>query len=210
VTAPNDLGTICVAEMVVAFQERYPLVDVELVLTGRVVNLVEEGVDLAIRAGPGPLPDSSLVARKLPPMESALYASPSYLAAHGTPASVESLAEHACIPFRAKGEVDWVLTGPEGEVRQHVRGRISADDMQCIREVAASGGGIALLPRIFAAPLVAEGKLARILHGHISHAGMLHVLYAPSKVVPAKIAAFRDFVIEGFDRLRAAASADDA
>jgi DNA-binding transcriptional LysR family regulator len=211
ITAPNDLATICLADLVVAFTERYPLVRVEMVLTTRVVQLVEEGVDVALRAGPGPLPDSSLVARKLPPMDAALYASPGYVARHGAPSTPEQLDEHACVLFRPHdGEVEWSLRGPAGAVRKKVRGRVSADDLLYVREATVAGAGIANLPRIFAMPLVAEGRLTRVLRDHLSGSGTIHVLYAPSRVVPAKIAVFRDFVFESFERMRAAAEAADA
>jgi DNA-binding transcriptional LysR family regulator len=195
VTAPNDIGESFLAQVVADFAERQPRIEVELLLTTRVVNLVEEGVDLALRVGP--LPDSSLVARKVGEARAALYAAPAYLAAHGTPQSLEALREHACVLFRtAPGETTWQLEGPGGEARQAVRGRIAADDYLFVRAAAVAGAGVALLPELLAAPSVASGALARVLPGHATAGAPLHLLHPAARVVPRKITAFRDFLIQ--------------
>jgi DNA-binding transcriptional LysR family regulator len=202
VTAPNDIGATFLPALVVAFSQRYPLVEVELVLTQRVVSLVEEGFDVAVRAGR--LPDSTLVARRLGEMHAGLYAAPSYLAAHGKPATVPDLADHACVLFRpVRGEATWKLRGPEGEVAQRVSGRIGADDFLFVRAAAIAGAGIALLPLILGELAVADGALARVLPEHAMVGAPLQLVHAPARVVAAKIAAFRDFAVEAFARLEA-------
>ena len=199
VTAPNDIGSTFLADVVVEFAERCPRVELELVLTTRTVNLVEEDVDIAIRAGR--LADSSLVARKLAELEADIYASRGYVQSRGAPASLEDIAQHACVLFRPKeGEVEWRLQGPEGEVRQKVRGRIGGDDFTFVRAAVLAGGGIGLIPRLVAAAEVATGRLVRVLPSYVMREGSLHVVHASSRNVPAKVAAFRDFVIEAFAR----------
>jgi DNA-binding transcriptional LysR family regulator len=101
VTAPTDIGSSFLADVAVAFGERYPLVQIDLALTNRAVNLVDEGFDVAVRAATR-LADSSLVAKKVGELEHALYASPRYVESRGAPSSPSELGDHRCIVFRAK------------------------------------------------------------------------------------------------------------
>lgn len=200
VSAPNDIGSTFVAAVVSAFTARCPNVAVDVELSMRTVNLVEEGFDLALRAA-YKLEDSSLVARRVGELEADLYASPQYVAARGAPTSLDGLADHALVLFRAKdGQAEWLLEGPEGVVRHKVRGRISGDDYTFVCGAALGGGGIALIPRIVAARDVAEGRLLRVLPEYVFRGAALHVVYAAAPKVPAKVVAFRDFVMESFAR----------
>jgi DNA-binding transcriptional LysR family regulator len=197
VTAPNDLGSTFLAHVVVAFAEQNPLVEVELVLTTRTVSLIEEGLDLAVRAGR--LVDSSLIARKVGDLEEQLVASPAYLERRGQPRTVEALADHPCILFRpAGGSRTWRLHGPKGEVDVQAKGRVYGDDYGFVRAAALADGGIALLPRILCALDVAAGTLVRVLPDYEVRGAALYVVYPPSQHVPAKVSAFRDFLIERF------------
>jgi DNA-binding transcriptional LysR family regulator len=194
VTAPNDVGESFLGAVVAAFSATYPLVEVELVLTTRIVDLGEEGVDVALRAGP--LPDSSLVARKLMESRAALYASPGYIAKHAAIRSIDALAGHACVLFGVPpGETTWSLTGPNGETRVRVRGRVAGDDYLFVRAAAIGGAGIALLPELLARPGVASGALVRVLPGFGTASASLHIVHVASRVLPRKVVAFRDFVV---------------
>lgn len=200
ISAPNDLGGTFVPGVVAAFVERYPNVAVDVELSLRRVNLVQEGFDLALRAS-GKLSDSSLVARKVGNLETDLYASPAYVEAHGLPTTLEGLADHACVLFRPQdGQEVWSLEGPEGAVSHTARGRLSGDDYAFIRAVVLAGAGIALVPRILATDDVASGRLVRVLPRYVMRGAALHVVYAAGARVPMKIAAFRDFMIEAFTR----------
>jgi len=109
VTAPVDIGVWALARMVRKFVRKHPKIHVEVSLSGRVVDLVGEGFDLAVRAGP--LRDSSLVARRIGEPPSAAYAVARYIARHGKPESVTELAKHNCILFRSSGtSATWVLS----------------------------------------------------------------------------------------------------
>jgi DNA-binding transcriptional LysR family regulator len=186
ISAPNDIGATFIAGLVTAFTERYPSVDVNVELSMRTVNLVQEGFDLALRAS-GQLSDSSLVARKAGELEGELYASPAYLSSRGVPVSLASLESHRCVLFRPdRGEATWKLEGPEGVVEQRVRGRIGGDDFLFVRAATLSGAGVAMLPRM----------LVRVLPSYTLRGAALYIVYAASRVVPAKIAAFRDFVLQ--------------
>jgi DNA-binding transcriptional LysR family regulator len=195
VTAPVDLGVEFLAEIVARFARRFPEIRVEMNLTSRRVDLVEEGFDLALRAGR--LSDSSLVARKLGTIESRLLASPAYLRRRGTPRSVAELAEHDCVIFRGReGVAEWALVGPEGAARAEVRGPIDADDISFLRRAVLAGAGIGLLPWVMCARDVHAGKLARVLPEHASRGAHLYLVYPSSRQVPRRVGVFRDFVVE--------------
>jgi DNA-binding transcriptional LysR family regulator len=196
ISAPNDIGSTFVAGVVTAFAERYPNVEVCVELSMRKVNLVQEGFDVALRAAEK-LSDSSLVARKAADLEVDLYASPGYLSARGVPATPADLAAHQCVLFRSvAGASSWALDGPDGLVEIEARGRISGDDYLFVRGAVLSGAGIALLPRIIAVDDVAAGRLVRVLPLHTVRGAALFVVYASARVLPPKIAAFRDFVVQ--------------
>jgi len=196
VSAPNDLGSTFVAGLVAGFTARYPLVDVNVELSMRQVNLVREGFDLALRASEK-LNDSSLVARKAGDLEAALYASPGYLSAWGAPTELDDLDAHRCVLFRPdNGEAIWTLHGPEGVVERRVRGRIGGDDHSFVRGAALAGAGVALLPHLIAADDVASGRLVHVLPQYAMRGAALYVVYAAARVLPAKISAFRDFALQ--------------
>jgi DNA-binding transcriptional LysR family regulator len=196
VSAPNDIGATFVAAAVSAFTERYPHVEVSVELSMRKVNLVQEGFDVALRAS-NKLSDSSLMARKAGDLEGELYAAPGYVSARGAPATLAELGEHRCVLFRPEnGEATWTLEGPDGVVEQRVRGRIGGDDFLFVRGAALSGAGVAMLPRILAADDLQAGRLVRVLPLYTQRGAALYVVYAAARVLPAKIAAFRDFVLQ--------------
>jgi len=168
--APVELATTFLADVLVAFAGRHPLVRVELMVTNRAVDLVREGFDLAIRAVVGRLADSSLVGKKLGELEHGLYASPRYVDAHGVPSTPSELAEHRCIAFRAKDLTRrWTLYDGTSATDIDVRASMSADDFSAIRAAVLAGGGIATIaaqtPEATpgAAPGVASGVWAAIV-----------------------------------------------
>jgi DNA-binding transcriptional LysR family regulator len=198
VAAPNDLASSFFADVIVAFVEKYPSVQLDFALDNRRTDLVAEGFDVAVRAAVGTW-DSSLVARKLGELEHRLYASPAYLEAHGAPASVEELHAHRCILFRAKELArTWTLRGPEGEAAVDVRGRVGGDDLSFVRAIVLAGGGIGVLPHVNCARDEARGALVRVLPALSARGATLYVVYPSRHHVPARVAAFRDFVVEAF------------
>ena len=149
-TAPLDLGVWAVALIVARFVQRHPTVNVEVRLSSRVVDLVAEGFDLAVRAGP--VRDESLIARRTGALELALYASSRYVARRGTPKTLEELRDHDCVVLRTDtGTMAWKLTSRSGTERTvEPRGAIAADDISFIKKAVLAGGGIALLPTFVA------------------------------------------------------------
>jgi DNA-binding transcriptional LysR family regulator len=202
VTAPNDLGAAFLATVVVAFADRYPLVNVEFSLTNQHTNLVGEGFDVAVRAT-ARLSDSSLVARKLGELQLRMYASPKYLEKHGSPASWADLQRHQCVVFRGTDLTrTWALRRAEGEEPVLVRGRIGADDFTFVRSVVLAGGGIGMLPDINSAADEASGRLVRVLPEFHAPGASLYVVYPSARNVPLRVTAFRDFVVAAFDSWR--------
>ncbi|HJL14611.1 MAG TPA: LysR family transcriptional regulator [Sandaracinaceae bacterium LLY-WYZ-13_1] len=197
VSAPNDLG-VMLGGAVADFAAAYPRVRVELSLTGRRVDLVGEAFDCALRAS-GSLEDSSLVARRLMTTEMGLFAAPDLLQRLGSPRTVDALAERPCVLFRPQGEtVAWRLHGPEGERTVEVRGPVAADDFRVVRELVARGVGIGLLPEL--AFDAATEPLERVLPSWRGPGSALYFVYPSQRHVPAKVRAFRDFLV---DRLAA-------
>ncbi len=194
VTAPVDLGVLFLAEVVTRYTARYPSVSVDLHLTGRVVDLVAEGFDVALRVGAS-LRDSTLVARRAAPIVVQLFASPVYLARRGTPRSEADLALHDWVVFRS-GPQKLRVAGPREAVGVAPRERIVCDDLLFVRDAARAGAGIALLPTFVADADVVAGTLVRVLPRHERVSGYLHIVTPAAKHVPRKVTAFRDLVLE--------------
>jgi DNA-binding transcriptional LysR family regulator len=197
ITAPSDLAEPIVADAVAKYVGRYPDVRVEVELTSRVVDLVREGFDIALRAGK--LEDSSLTARKVGDMDLELYASPTYLTRRGHPKSVAELPAHDLVLFRPRdGKAIWTLDGPDGQTKLEARGRIGGGDFNFILAAIRAGGGIGLLPSVVASYHSHGGGIVRVLPKHASRGGgALHLVYPSTRHIPAKVTAFRDLVFEG-------------
>jgi DNA-binding transcriptional LysR family regulator len=197
VTAPVDVGESFLADMLVCFTHRYPRLQVEVDLSSRRVNLLEEAFDVAIRAA-GRLDDASLVAKRIGSTSAHLFASPAYLARHGTPEEPEDLAKHECVLFRPKdAKNEWTLEGPDGQQRTvTVHGRIAGGDFSFLRSALRAGGGIGVLPSFSAIRDLADGNIVRVLPEWTRAAGTLYVVYPLSPHLPVKVKVFRDFVLE--------------
>lgn len=199
VTAPVDLGVTMLSDIVARFVRQHASIRVDLVLTSRVVNMVEEGIDLAVRAGK--LADSALVARRLASPGLALFASPAYVKRRGRPKKLADLAAQDCVLFRAPSmRATWILTGPNGEERVDVGGVVSVDDMLFARRAVAAGIGVGLLPRL---PLGCHTEdIVRLLPDYELAAGALHLVWPSSRHVAARVAVFRDFLVESFAAMK--------
>ncbi|HEY6560993.1 MAG TPA: LysR family transcriptional regulator [Polyangiaceae bacterium] len=194
ITTAVDLGVWQLAPLVAGFVERHPAVVVDVVLTGRMVDLVEEGFDLALRAAP--IRDEALIAKKLPDTPFALYASPAYLEQAGRPRGLAELVNHRCVLFRAvRGHALWTLRGPRGDEKVQVRGAVNTDDFSFALQVVASGGGIGLLPS-FVAQRGGGARLERVLPRYSMPGDPLRLLYPANRYLPQRVSAFRDFVMQ--------------
>jgi DNA-binding transcriptional LysR family regulator len=182
-------------KLIVDFTRRYPRVQVALSLTSRLVDLVGEQFDIALRAGK--LEDSSLVARKVAAVDLALYASAEYLDRRGRPKTLAELATHDCLLNRSRGGGGtWTLHGPQGEEHVEVSGPIQADAMFFLMDAALAGGGIALLPQDVADAEYRARRLERVLPEHALRGGAYYLLMPSSRLIPAHVVLFRDFLLE--------------
>jgi DNA-binding transcriptional LysR family regulator len=198
-TAPIDIGVMGLADVVTEFVRLYPEIHVELSLSSKVVDLIEEGFDVGIRAGKSR--DASLVARRLGTAGLGIYASPAYLKEHGRPQTLSDLATHECVLFRAKhGKALWRLDGPDGEASTvEVRGRVTVDEMLFVRQAVGNGLGVGLLPTIVIATCARANSLdpvERILP-EFSVGGADVAIVTPSGPKrPRRVTLLRDFLVE--------------
>ena len=190
------------ADVFAAFARAYPKIRVELIVTGRRVNLIEENIDLALRAGP--LDDSTLVARKLAVAELGLYAAPSYVERRGHPRTFAALTTHDCVLHKAAtGLHPWRLTGPRGVERVAVTGPIVADDLGSVRQLAIAGVGIAFIPNTFVRADVERGALVRVLPAYALRGAPVHLVSVPLRHVPVRVKLLRDFLLREIPKILA-------
>jgi DNA-binding transcriptional LysR family regulator len=199
-TAPADPTGRMLAVPIARFLRQYPHIHVELIITPRHVDLVEEGIDLALRAGK--LDDTALVGKRIDAEPLKLYAAPSYLAERGTPRRLKDLVRHDCVLFRGvRGAARWSLSSPRGSESVTVRGPVNADDFPLVARFACEGLGIALLPRILATPALLAGELEAILpHYQANTGGALYLVYPASRQLPQRVRLLRDFLFEALRR----------
>jgi len=177
-------------EWLAEFLAAYPGVQVEFVLSDAMADFIGEGIDVAFR-GSAELPDSSLVARKVASGYLALAASPAYLAARGTPRTLEDLAAHDCIRSAGHaGPSTWRLNGPDGPTQIAVTGRFSANTGPAQKKAAIGGLGICLLPMGTLQASFRSGELVEVLPGVASSVGNLYVVYPSRRHVPRAVTAF--------------------
>lgn len=196
---PLTFGTRQIAPRLAAFTTLYPKVSVELGLSDRFIDLVEEGWDLAIRAGI--LRDSSLVARRLAPCRMVVCAAPSYLAAHGTPRLAADLVQHNCLGYtlsEAAGVTRWQMGGtPPIEVP--VSGNLRASNGDALLAAALAGQGITYQPTFIAADDLRAGRLLPItLDLPPSDLLAVYAVHLPDRMPSAKVRAFIDFIADAF------------
>ncbi len=189
VNAPMSFGLLHVAPLLPGLLQRYPELDIDLVLNDRVVDLIEEGFDVAIRVGN--LPDSSLIARKLTETELVLVASAGYLEAAPPLQRAADLAHHACLVYAYGAYRDeWRLREGDAPAAVRVRGPLRANNGDALVRAAAAGLGIALLPRFIADDALARGEVARVLPQVSGGRLPIHALYPSNRHPLAKLTVF--------------------
>lgn len=191
VSASTSFGRMHIAPHLRGFMERYPDLTVNLVLSDEFTDIVAGGFDLAIRIAD--LADSSLVAKRLAPVRRVLCASPSYVARHGAPQSVDDLKNHRCLP--AHNNDLWRLIGPDGPVQFRPEGMLITNSSEVIREAVISGLGIALRSTWDVGQELKDGRLVQLMPAfegsrHIT----LSAVYPSRSFLPAKVRLFIDYL----------------
>ena len=204
VTAPLGLARRWLAPLITEFRAQYPHVEVRLRLSDHLLDLVKEGVDVAVRVAV--LRDSSFVMHKVADCRRILCAAPAYLQRHGVPRLPDELFRHNCLLLRFPGsqQFAWTLQSQEGPVKLAVSGRLDADDGDVLTGWALAGEGIVLKPAFEIAGELRSGALVPVLEDFPPEPATLAVLYPSRQLLPAKVRAFVDFTVP---RLRAAIGA---
>jgi DNA-binding transcriptional LysR family regulator len=197
INAPLTFGILHLAELWGAFKAIHPRVSLDVTLADRVIDLVEEGYDLAVRIGQ--LPGSSLIARKLATTRLVLCASPQYLAHAGTPGHPDELAQQATLAYSYFEHGDeWPFEGPDGTVTVKVRPTMRTNNGDTCRVGALLHQGIVLQPTFLVGPDIEAGRLVEVLPRYRSLEMDIQAVYPTRKHVSPKVRLLIDFLVESF------------
>lgn len=197
INAPVAFGTRHIAEPIAEFLQRHPDLNVEMELSDRMVDVVDEGFDLAIRITR--LPDSSLIARKLAPFSRSLCASPAYWEKHGRPEHPDDLRHHQCLlyTYLLTGD-DWTFTGPDGECKVRVTGSLKVNNGDALLGAARNGLGVLNTPNFIAYEDIRNGRLEPVLLDYMASDANIYAVYPHNRHLSAKVRLFIDFLVERF------------
>lgn len=193
VNAPVGYGVEILGSLLAGYQKLFPQVRLELVLNDKIVDMVEEGFDVAIRISRRLAPN--LIARKLASSRMLLCASPDYLARKGIPEEPADLLKHECLAYSYLENKDvWVLTGPQGQVSLNVSGMIRANNGYVLREIALCGRGIVLEPEFVVKKSLEAGTLVPVLPGWTTGEVGIFAIYANRSYLAPKVRSFIDWL----------------
>lgn len=197
-TCGVEFGMLAVGGWINRYLALYPQMKVDVDMTGRIVDVVHEGFDVAIRVGP--LPDSTLSARRLGTLTYALYAAPDYLRLRGTPRRPQDLDRHDLLGFMpGRGIASWQLSNQDETHRVGLQqARFRAGNSFAVRDACAAGLGIALLPHLIAEPQVSQGRLRSVLKGWSSPDVPVNAVFASARFLAPKVRAFIELALEAF------------
>jgi len=197
VACPTSLGRPFILPRIKVLLARYPELEIDLQVSDRFIDLVEEGVDLAVRIGH--LQDSTLKARRVGSAERICVASPAYLKKHGTPKTPEDLQRHNCVLYTlASAGRSWAFRSGEVEVN----GRFRVDTPDGIQQAVLDGIGIAYAPVWLFEDAVREKRLKVLLLEHGGPATPIHILYSARRLLPRRAAVFMDYIADEFRRIQ--------
>ena len=195
VSSPVVFAHVALGRLAARFMEKHPEVQLEMVCTDRTVHLVEEGFDVAVRAGK--LADSSLIARRLGSIGRVAVAAPEYLQARGTPRTPKELEKHDCLHFGSSLEGNtWTLHAGARSVEVPLRTRLAVNEPDMLRALTLAGAGIALLPNAEHTADLTTGRLKRLLPEWTSAEAPVHAVYSSTRHHSPKVMAFVDFLRE--------------
>jgi len=203
IDVPVAFGRIKLVPLLRAFQDAYPDVRLRLTFTDRYIDLIEEGVDVAVRFGA--LQDSSLIARRLTTTQFNAAAAPAYLAKHGKPRTPEDLIKHNCLAFASRDTRQtrhWRFTVEGKEITVEPRGTMSFSDGAALCEAAIDGCGIAQLHNYYLDTAFTRGTLVPILPGFKPAADPISLVYPQTRHLTPNVRAFVDFMAARFKSAR--------
>lgn len=198
VSAPMSFGFLHLAAVLPDFLAAYPELDVDVMMSDRFVDLVEDGFDVAVRIGA--LSDSSLIARKLAPIRRVICASPHYLEAHGIPKIPQDLRDHHCLcnSNQPSGR-EWRFNMPEGKpLMVSVNGRMTMNNGDALRVAALNHLGLIDLPTFIVGRDLQAGTLVSVLEAYVPQSLALHAVYSHARHLSPKVRVFIDFLASRF------------
>jgi DNA-binding transcriptional LysR family regulator len=194
---PITFGRLRIIPHLKEFLSRYPDVAIDLVMSDTNADLVEEGIDLAIRSGD--ITDTSLIARKVGTTRRVVVATPAYLRGKAPPRHPGDLAGHECIVFgQGDAGVTWHFTGPDGPVSVEAKGRVRSRNSEGVREVILSGIGIGFAPVWHFVDEIETGRLEVLLPAYEPRSEPIHAIYPSRRFVPQKTRVMIDFLEQRF------------
>ena len=196
INTPVAFGNVHMLPLTLAFRRKYPGLAIDLSLDDRYVDLVQEGIDIAIRFGE--LGDSQLVARHVGSSASVCVASPAYLSAHGTPGTPSELREHECITYSYLFSNEWPFDGPDGPQSIKVHGDFRANSGMTIRSAALEGAGIASVPAFLIREDIETGRLVQLLSQFAPAPIRISAVYPSARLLSRKVKLFVDFIQQEF------------
>ncbi len=196
VAASTSLGCTELSRAAAEYVLRYPGTVIDLQLSERTVNLIEDRIDVAVRITNDLSP--GLIARKLSMCRSVVVTSPAYLKRYGTPAKVEELSEHNCLTHSYVGRNLWRFTRDGEAIDVAVTGNINTNDANALLSVVLTGVGVAMLPNFLVAPMIQSGELVVLAPEAIPKDYGIYGVYTSRKQMPAILRTFLDFLVERF------------
>ncbi|NCO16916.1 MAG: LysR family transcriptional regulator, partial [Alphaproteobacteria bacterium] len=193
ITASVTFGRLVLAPQICSFLNQYPQVTVSVLMVDRVVSLVDEGIDVAVRIGP--LPDSSLAARRIGSVRRMLVASPDYLARRGAPTAPADLKLHAVIAFTGlTPNREWRFGGGNSQISATLDPVIEINDAQAAIDAAEMGHGVTVALSYMVHDRIRAGKLVEVLDTVAPPPQPVHLVYPQARLIAPKIRAFVDFI----------------
>lgn len=193
-TAPVSFGTYVLTPILGRFMADNPDISVNMILGEKRLDLVSEGIDLALRVGS--MADSRLLARKIGDAKMVLCAAPSYLAQRGTPSKVSDLDHHELLAYSRS--LTWRLCEGGVEVEIEPKGRVKTNNGENLREFTISGLGVVYMPNVIAASALEDGRLVQIMREHTSRPIDIHLVRPAGRHTPMRIKKLMNFIIADF------------
>ena len=200
ISAPESLAMSLLPEVLPGFQQDHPRLELDIRITGRFIDLLEEGIDVALRVGE--LDDSSLIARLLMPCSFHVCATPDYLNKHGRPKHPNELGTHNCLIYSQGQKPDnWLFQDVQGKgFSVKVKGNLHSDTGNLLMNAALNGIGILMAPTFMVTSALEEGRLETVLDDYTPARTGLYAIYPHSKLVSKKVRVFIDYLAETWSK----------